>query len=252
MALASSPRSLARMLVTATALALALPLAGPAQAQTATPAVPAAPALSEAQLMDVAPELFGFLKSNFPQEFAAFVPQAQATVAGGATLDGVVMELLGGLRQKYGASLGTAPDNLLAALMTTTIDLQKAVFEGEGALACSKFAINGPSVFDGTPAQAKYQDLVMAQSVLLLAAAKAGFDTPVKRDAASQDDWKTITNLTLEAGATQTGFAAISKLDATSPELCPTLRGMLETMNSEASGVGARVRAAYLVSVSAM
>ncbi|WP_137150070.1 hypothetical protein [Devosia sp. FKR38] len=252
MAPVSSRRSLARMLVAATALSLALPLVGQAQAQTATPVVPAAPALTEAQLMEVAPELFGFLKSNFPQEFTAFVPQAQAAVAGGATLDGVVMDLLGGLRQKYGSSLGTAPDNLLTALMTTTIDLQKAVFEGEGALACSNFAINGPAVFDGTPAQAKYQDLVMAQSVLLLAAAKAGFDAPVARDAASQDDWKVITDLTMQAGATQAGFEAISKLDVASPELCPTLRGLLEAMNTEATGVGARVRAAYLVSVSAM
>ena len=246
-------RALAMLMLAASTLALSVSLAAPAQAQTAVAAPPAAgPSLTEAQLMDVAPELFAFLKGNFPTEFAAFVPQAQAAVAGGATLDGVVMDLLGGLRQTYGASLATAPDELLGALMTTTIDLQKAVFEGEGPIACSNFAINGPAVFDGTPAAAKYQDLVMAQSVLLLAAAKAGHDAPVSRDEASQDDWKRITDMAVAGGATQAGFEAVSTLDATSPELCPTLLGLLQSMNTEQTGVGARVRAAYLVSVSAI
>ncbi|MBU1306064.1 MAG: hypothetical protein KKF33_11170 [Alphaproteobacteria bacterium] len=239
-------------IVAATSLSLSLSVATPAHAQAASAAKPAGTSLTEAQLMDVAPELFGFLKVNFPEEFTQFVPLAQATVAGGATLDGVVMDLLGGLRQKYGASLGSAPEDLLGALMTTTIDLQTAVYEGEGPVACSNFAINGPAVFDGTPAEARYQDLVMAQSVLLLAAAKAGFDRPVARDQASQADWKRITDMTVEGGASQAGFEAISALDATSPELCPTLRGLLQAMNTEDTGIGARVRAAYLVSVSAM
>ena len=248
----ASPRALAMLMLAASSLALSTAFLAPAQAQSAAATAPAGASLSEAQLMDVAPELFAFLKANFPTEFEAFVPKAQAAVAGGATLDGVVMELLGGLRQTYGASLATAPDHLLGALMGTTIDLQKAVFTGEGAVACSNFAINGPAVFDGTPAEAKYQDLVMAQSVLLLAAAKAGHDAPVTRDEASQDDWKRITDMAVSGGATQAGFEAVSKLDATSPELCPTLLGLLEAMNSETSGSGARVRAAYLVSVSAM
>ncbi|SEQ53934.1 hypothetical protein SAMN05428969_3438 [Devosia sp. YR412] len=225
------------------ALALALPLA--ATAQEAAPAVSA----TEAEMMTIAPELFGFLKANFPEDFSGFVTQVETTVASGGNVEGMVATHMLELRQKYAVHLTSASDEALTSVMTASIALQQAVMDGEGAAACGGFVVSGPGVFEGTPAAAKYEDLVMAQIVLLLAAAKGGHDAPVTREPASEADWKLIAEKTVEAGASQTGLQAIAMLDAANPELCTTLLTMLEAMNTESSGVGARVRADYLAQV---
>jgi len=228
--------------------ALALPLANTTQAQETT-----APASTmEAEIMAAAPELFGFLKGNFPEEFAGFVTTVETTVANGGSLDGLVQAHLFELRGKYAAHLAGATDDALGALLTASIDLQKSVLDGEGPAACGTFAINGPAAFEGTPAAAKYEDLMMAQTVLLLAAAKGGHDAPVERAPAAEADWKVITDMMVEAGVSQGGFQAISTLDAANPELCASMLTMLEAMNTEPTGAGARVRAQYLVQLGAI
>lgn len=228
--------------------ALAMPMA---HAQAVAPAAPVNAAL-EAEIMAAAPELFGFLKGNFPQEFSGFVTLVETTIASGGSLDGLVQNHLAELRQKYASHLTGASDASLSALLTASIALQQAVLEGEGPAACSSFAVNGPAVFEGMPEAAKYEDLMMAQTVLLLAAAKGGHDAPVERAPAAEADWKVVTDMMVEAGVSQSGFQAISSLDAANPELCPTLLTMLDAMNTDTSGAGARVRAEYLVQLGAI
>lgn len=227
-----------------TSVAIALPLAGSAYAQV-QPA--ATVSTTEAEMMAIAPELFGFLRASFPDDFSAFVAQVEQRVSTGGSADGMVQAHMLELRQKYAPHLAGASDAALETVLVATMDLQQAVFDGEGPAVCGNFAINGPAIFEGTPAAAKYEDLMMAQTVYMLAAAKGGHDAPVTRTAAVEADWKVITDMMTQAGVTSSGFEAISTLDAANPDLCPAMQTLLTAMNTEPTGAGARVRASYLL-----
>lgn len=202
----------------------------------------------EAEMMNAAPELFGFLKTNFPDDFQSLVAQVEVTLNTGGTLNGVVANHLLDLRIKYAPQVSASDDASLAQVIEATIALQQTVLANEGPEACGRLAINGPAAFAGSPLEAKYEDLMLAQTVLLLKAAKVGHDTPVTRAAASEADWSQVTTMMTESGISQNGFAAIVNVDTANPELCPALISMLTAMNIDTSPSGALVRAEYLAS----
>lgn len=228
-------------------LCASVSLAGAALAQQAP-----VPNPFEAELMQAAPELFGFLKTNFPSEFQDLVVNAQMTHASGGDLSGLVQGHLLQLRKSYAAKVAVASDATLAALGDATISLTNAVLEGEGELACANYSVNGPAVFDGTPAAAKYEDLLLAQIVHVLVAARDGITAPTARQDASDADWQTLIDHMIALGMSNEALAGLAQQDPTNPALCGTMISLFQAMASEPTGAGARVRAQFFSQVAAL
>lgn len=206
----------------------------------------------ETELMQAAPELFGFLKGNFSAEFQDLVTKAEATHTAGGDVGVVVQGHLLELRKAYAEHIAVASDEALAALGEATISLTSAVLEGEGAATCANYNVNGPVAFEGTAAAAIYEDMLLAQLVYALLAARNGLDTPTQREDASDKDWEAVINHMLASGTTSEEIAGIAKQDPTDPALCGTMIDMFNAMNSEPTGAGSRVRAQFFSQVAAL
>lgn len=211
-------------------------------------------ARTESALMKVAPDVYSFLKSAFPDDYKVFIGEStQAIRAGGRKGDVALRsaQIMQTLRQKYAGFIRFAPDSELAGLMAE----QAAFYErllGDDPAICSKVAVNGPMSLVGTSFVERHGLAMMPQVLALFRTARAGIDTPQARREPTDADWEVIGMAMAAGGATEEHFQAFAELDANNLATCPAVVLFLKTVNQAESEAARIIRAAYLAETAAI
>lgn len=208
---------------------------------------------TEAEIMKAAPEVYGYLKVAYPQDYASLLSQLTDLAVTATSSVGVQEQaalLMQNLRHKYASFISLAGEVELSALMAEQIKFYNSLLRDDPT-ECAKVAINGPISIAGTEAASKYLDAFSSQTLVLFKAIRAGMDRPVARREATNDDWAAVGNAMAAAGSPDRYFDAISTLSVSNPDTCPALIDMMQAINGSDTDEVRIVRASYLASLAA-
>lgn len=205
-------------------------------------------ARTENALVEIAPEVYSYLKVAFPDDFQQIVRESTNVIRSAPGRLGVEQrsaEIMQAMRRKYAPFIRFAPDLELSKLMMEQMALYQQILRDDPSV-CAQVAINGPMSVVGTGFTQKYAAAFLPQVLALFRSARAGIDTPQVRREPTDADWEVIGTAMLAAGATDSDIQAITELNAGNANTCPALLLLLRAINeTETEGAGV-VRASYL------
>ncbi len=208
---------------------------------------------SARMLVETSPAFYGYLQENFPEDFDVLVGDITAILkqgGTGATVGQRSAEAVAQIRRKYAPMVAQAADADHAAIINSLIEFYSAL-DAEGTELCNAVAIDGPVALLGRPDTEQFVQMMEPQAVLAMQAAKSGIEAPVQRRATTDEDWATTLDATAARGASQGELDAITTLDPASPDLCPGLVKLLQTLNGEDTEAVRAVRAQYVADLTA-
>ena len=208
---------------------------------------------SARMLVETSPAFYGYLQENFPEDFDVLVGDITAILkqgGTGATVGQRSAEAVAQIRRKYAPMVAQAADADHAAIINSLIEFYSAL-DAEGTELCNAVAIDGPVALLGRPDTEQFVQMMEPQAVLAMQAAKSGIEAPVQRRATTDEDWVTTLDATAARGASQGELDAITTLDPASPDLCPGLVKLLQTLNGEDTEAVRAVRAQYVADLTA-
>lgn len=203
---------------------------------------------TEDALVEMAPEVYSYLKVAFPDDFQQLVRESTDAIrnaSGRSDVERRSAEIMQAMRKKYAPFIRFAPDAELSQLMTEQMAFYQLVLRDDPAV-CAQVAINGPISMVGTGFTQKYATAFLPQVLALFRTARSGIDKPQARREATDADWETISLAISAAGATDSDFQAIAELNAGNENTCPALLLMLRAINETGTDAAGVVRASYL------
>lgn len=210
------------------------------------------PATAATTLKAENPQMFGFLETAFPNDFAMLTTTIANEVKGGASAAQIrqtAFDAMASIRRKYAPMVGLASDADQAAIIDETIRFHQAALDKDWQL-CNAIAEQGPAVLNNRTGVDDLIAMVQPQGVLMLQAAANAMTTPTQRRAATDVDWGVVGEEMAARGVTEAQLDAMANLDVSSPELCPAIILLMQTLNSVDSEPIKVVRAGYLVDAS--
>lgn len=211
------------------------------------------PERAGAMLKQQNPELYGFIETNFPNDYSILTTRIADAVRAGGSNSAIGMqgaEAMTEIRRKYAPMVGLASDAEHAALVDSSIELYEALLATDPML-CNAVAVQGPTVLLQRTGTDHIKAMIQPQAIMVLQAAANAMKTPVQRRAVTDADWEEVGNGMYELGATDAQLNAINSLDTTSPALCPGLLILLRTLNGVDTEGMRTVRAQYLADLAA-
>lgn len=209
------------------------------------------PESTGAMMKQTNPQLLGFIEANFPDDYAALTSWIADIIKAGGTEAQVgrqSAEATAEIRRKYAPMIARASDRDHAAVIELNIAFYQALLATD-PLLCNAVAISGATELLNRPGMDRLKAMIEPQAVAILQAAVNGMGSPVKRRAVTDADWLEVGDAMYARGATDAQINAISALEPSSPDLCPGVIAMLQTLNSvDTVGIKA-VRAQYLANI---
>lgn len=200
----------------------------------------------EANVVAIAPELYGTLKDRLPDAFAKMTTLYGGIVRSGSSPEFAAEQVridTPRLRDDYAGIIQSAPDAEISALLAANIAFHKAVLEKGGPDLCGQFvgaknvALLQAGVFNDYQAQADALDAAF------FAAAGAAGQSPVTRSEATPEDQAAFGQALVARQLLPEMLTAIQSGDTANPMLCP---GMIEMLGAAATlegEAGSRIRA---------
>ncbi len=194
------------------------------------------------------PGLYSMLETSFPNDYVQLTTRMTELLKGGGTTAQVregTAEAMAQIRRKYAPMLGLASDADHAKIVNESIAFHQALLDANPSL-CNQVAISGPIALMGQGGYDQIKSMIEPQAITIFQAAANATAAPTQRRPSTDDDWAELGDAMLQRGVTDAQFAAMQTLDPASPDLCPGLILMLQTLNAvETEGVKA-VRADYV------
>ncbi len=179
---------------------------------------------------------FDRLKGAFPGEYQAFLAHAaERSAAAGETADAdaLIIEAARGLRQSHGILAAQADGPALDHYFDARLAVLQALAEKDKAL-CVDFLYGGGSG-DFTSFSRDHRDLVAALTVAGLDAVNDGQAKRMKRDAPTDEDFRSLENALRAQGVSNGAIEALLDGKALSPpldddEMCQASKTYLQTI----------------------
>lgn len=205
------------------------------------------------ELIAAYPTFFTFVRDTFPNDFDQLTAELNGLIksdASNADVEARSSAAVAEIRRRYAPMVGLASDAEHAAIVDSLIEFYSALLVG-GTELCNSVAISGPGALSGRPDALDYLAMVEPQAVMSLQAAANAMKSPVQRREVTDEDWAGIIDGMSARGATEAQLNAISSIDPNSPDLCPALLLMLQTINELETEGSKAVRAQYVADLAA-
>ena len=209
------------------------------------------PARTSEMIKKSNPQLYGFIETSFPDDYAVLTARMTELIKSGGTTAEIgpqAAEAMAQIRRKYAPMVGLASDVDQAAVMNASISFYQALLATDPML-CNTVAIQGPTALLNRPGLEALKAMVEPQATSVLQAAANAMKAPTQRRVATDADWEQIGVEMADRGATEAHFDAIAAADPRSADLCPGLILMMQTMNAVDSEAIKTIRAEYLADV---
>lgn len=164
--------------------------------------------------------MYAALKSYFPEDAKLFRDSMERLLEENVSDDEAFQKMMSvgaDIRRRHAHSLKTAPDASLAAVLEAQLQILKH-FENDSAL-CNQVFAYGPIAVPKDE-QSKLIDTVKLSATILFRAMHEGDTFPVKREAATDEDWSKLMDVFLSSGGTEEEIALISDPNVKDPALC--------------------------------
>ena len=201
----------------------------------------------EADLIESLPQSMAALKKAFPDDYEAMITDVHKGIKKSANTDQITAstaEATSAVRKKYSATITKAPSADILALLDGNIQLIEEVRTGEGDATCAAVAVQGPNAVT-SKGITKYNNTIDKVGALMFRALRAGIETPIDREPASDADWAIIVEALQASGMTDEELGVVGQVAQNDPRYCSLILDFLREVRNANGEVGDRVRAAF-------